>query len=234
MMDKKLCFIINNNELYLEKVLVCFNNMPIFFTCSDTSHNRYLVLCSDLDALEYIVEKPSTKILWEMLTQKVSMRSALQKCESFWLIRSGETISDDIVEELPKEQLDIDVLPNDGAMYEKINEEDSRYVEEITSAYLKEMKFDINNVIKDISDISVETILSISGALKSIVKYYQDFGPAIESCLKTAFSDSDLRKTVEKQLSYTELSEQSPAIELRLDTVLSEVNEIDDFIIIAA
>ena len=29
-MDKKLCFIINNNELYLEKVLVCFNNMPIF------------------------------------------------------------------------------------------------------------------------------------------------------------------------------------------------------------
>lgn len=148
-MNKQLCFIIENNKLYLEKILVSFNDTPIFFICIDDKNNRYLVLCSDLDKLEYIVEKQSLKNLWHMLTQKVTMRAALLKCTHFWQIESGNSIAEDTVEKKGVNEIDFSVLPVENALYEKITVEDSAYVEQVTSEYFKESYFDEFKSIKD-------------------------------------------------------------------------------------
>ena len=52
-MKKTLCFILENKNLYLDKVLVSFNDTPIFYTCLDQNSNYYLVLCTDLNNFNY-------------------------------------------------------------------------------------------------------------------------------------------------------------------------------------
>ena len=169
-MSKQLCFIIENNELYLDKVLVSFNRTPIFLTCCDNYNNYYLVLCSDIENLEYIVEKQSLKTLWQMLTQRISMRSALLDCDCFWLIKSGESISEDIVEKDIISKIDHGVLPEENALYEQINKEDAQYVEQITSAYLSETTFGANQEIDDFVDFPVDIVSLSLDALTNVVQ----------------------------------------------------------------
>lgn len=151
-MSKQLCFIIEDNELYLDKVLVSFNRTPIFFTCQDNYNNYYLVLCSDIDNLEYIVEKQSLKNLENMLQGKISMHSILLDCDYFWLIKSGESISEDIVKKKIISKIDTGVLPEKNALL--INEDDEQYVKKINRG-MKDME-NKNGVVltKDIDDCS--------------------------------------------------------------------------------
>lgn len=140
-MNKKLCFIINNVDLFLDKVLIAFNSTPVLFLCRDKEENIYLVLCIDIDDLEYIVVKQSISIVWKMLTQKISMREVFLNCQSFWKITTGENIPDDTIELLDIKFLDTTVLPLEGAMYETIGEDDVVYIEKLTSDYLNQTKF---------------------------------------------------------------------------------------------
>ncbi len=204
-MNKELCFIIDNNELYLDKVLVSFNDIPIFFICRDNDRQLYLVLCSDLDQMEYIVVKQSVRSIWQMLIQKISMREALLDCETFWFIKSENSIKDDVVELLTNDKMDLDVLPIEGAMYEKISEEDSHYIEQITSEYLNQIRFGSNETIQNIIELALEILPSVLERYYQIDKYIE-FGPSIKnlkSGIKTQFKDE---LTVEdqhiKKLSY--------------------------------
>ena len=47
-MEATLCFNIEGIELYLEQVLVDYNDIPIFFLCTG-EREQYLALCYDLD-----------------------------------------------------------------------------------------------------------------------------------------------------------------------------------------
>ena len=202
-MDKQLCFILDKNELYLDKVLVCFNDTPIFFVCCDAGQNYYLALCSDMEVLEYTVVEQSKKNLWRMLTQKVTMRSVLLDCDSFWLIKSGNSIEDDVVERLTKDKMDLEALPLEGAMYEKITEEDALYIDRITSEYFNEITFKENDVtleageiLKNFTEVLGNTIYTQAKAVANIAQYI-DFGPMIHnlgSWLKTVFTGESVEE----------------------------------------
>lgn len=232
-MNKQLCFKIDNNELYLDKVLVCFNNTPIFFICCDKNKDYYLALCSDLEELEYIIVKQNIKNIWKMLTQRISMRSAMLDCDSFWLIKSSNTIDNDSVEVLPIEKMDYEILPIEDAVYEKISEEDSLYIDKITYEYLNEVTFGVNEVIKDITEISTNIISSLFDGFNNIVNYV-DFGSMIENIEisnKTFFSDDDFRET-EKTISYNDSLDSNPSEKLKtglliIDSINCESSEID-------
>ena len=148
-MTNQLCFIIENKKLFLDKVLVSFNETPIFFVCRDEERNLYLVLCSDIEELNYIVVKQSLTTIWRMLTKKTSMRAALLDCECFWHVASGVSIEEDRVELLKKSQMDNSILPFEEALFEAIKKEDKQYVDKMTSEYLNALSFGNSTKISD-------------------------------------------------------------------------------------
>ena len=207
-MNKQLCFILEGKELYLDKGLVYFNDIPIFFVCSDIQKQYYLVLCIDIDDLEYVIVNVSKKNLLNMLTKKQTMRETLLNCESFWCVKAGEEVGNDIVELKRITEIDFDVLPIEGAMYEQMDEDDSVYIDRIGSEFLNEMTFDSIEFINDISETSSEAICSFIEGTTKIVKYL-DFGPANQNMaagLKKAFTN--ICQVINSTLSY----EQPPQI----------------------
>jgi len=74
-MSKELCFNIENQDLYLEQVLVDYMDIPIFFLCKD-NRQYYIALCTDIDDLGYIVAKLSLSEVYNLLHGKMPMRDA--------------------------------------------------------------------------------------------------------------------------------------------------------------
>lgn len=233
-MNKKLCFILDDKEIYLDKGLVFFNDTPIFFVCTDIQKRYYLVLCVDINDLEYVIVNVSLKNLWKMLTQKLTMRETLLNCESFWSVKAGEEISKDIVCLKGISDIDCDTLPLEGAMYEQINEDDSIYVNRISSEFLNEVTFDSLDSIKNLSEVPFEVIDSfVEGATK--VVEYLDFGPVIQNMvmgLKKVFSN--VGEDINTTLSYEQSPKTKENISFNINTTNTSAVELNDVINIAA
>ncbi len=149
-MNKKLCFIIDGNRLFLEKVLVSFNGFPIYFLCVDKKDKYFIALCSDMDKMEYmIVEQPIYNI-WKMVTGRICMRDLMTDCDFFWEVITQGEISEDIVKKVERKGMDLSVLPDSGAKY-RIAEDDRAYFDEFTSKVLEKLLFD------DIDTLAIET-----------------------------------------------------------------------------
>lgn len=116
-MDNTLCFCLNKSNLVLDKVLVSFNEIPIFFICIDQEKNRYVVLCSDIDDFQYIIVPQKTQQIVDMLSQKITMRDLFENIDHFWSVQSGNVPDEDIVELHSGDQMDKEILPESGALY---------------------------------------------------------------------------------------------------------------------
>lgn len=133
-MDNTLCFKIENVDLYLEKVLVDYAEIPIFFLCKG-DEQYYLVLCTDMDELNYIVVKLSMDNLYELLHGEKPMRNVILNQKEYWNVISGEEISLDKVEKLSISELDVDLLPKENAYFEIVTEKLKNYVKEFDVEY---------------------------------------------------------------------------------------------------
>lgn len=119
MSKQLLCFIIENNKLFLDRILVSFNDTPILFICQDERKNYYLVQCSSLENLEYIVEKQNIENLLMLLTEQKSLRSTLLDCDYFWEVKAGNDIKEDIVTRKSIAEIDYLILPAEDVFYDK-------------------------------------------------------------------------------------------------------------------
>lgn len=134
-MDNTLCFKIENVDLYLEKVLVDYAEIPIFFLCKGRGQ-YYIALCTNVDDLNYIVTKLSMNDVYMLLNGNVPMRDIILKQEERWSIISGEEISLDKVEKLKTSDLDMDLLPKEGAYFEIVTKKLKNYVKKFNNEYL--------------------------------------------------------------------------------------------------
>ena len=134
-MDNKLCFRIENIELYLEQVLVDYIGIPIFFLCKDEGE-YYLVLCTDIDELNYIIVKLSMNDVYELLHGKESIRNTILKQKEYWNVISGEEISLDKVEKLSVSELDVDLLPKENIYFEIVSAKLEDYVKKFDTEYV--------------------------------------------------------------------------------------------------
>lgn len=210
-MNKQLCFIIEEQNLYLDKVLVLFNDIPLFFVCRNKDKQRFLVLCTDLEKLEYLVIAINLTDLRNMLAQKSSMRETILKGEKIWEVVSGDTIEDDVCKALVKEEIDLSLLPDEGATYKTVYKEDAEYVEKIESEYLGSIQFDLMtgvNVLVNSIDVLTEGITSVietmAESITSVVGYL-DIGPSVDSItngVKKIFVDRNIETEVSKILDY--------------------------------
>lgn len=210
-MNKQLCFIIEEQNLYLDKVLVLFNDIPLFFICHNENNQRFLALCTELEKLEYLVIAISLTNLRNMLAQKSSMRETILKGEKFWEIVSGDTIEDDVCTALVKEEIDCSILPDEGALYKTVYQADEDYVEKIESEYLGSIQFDLMdgvNVLVNSIDVLTEGITSVietmAESITSVVGYL-DIGPSIDSItngVKKIFADKKIEVEPQEGMDY--------------------------------
>lgn len=144
-MNEILCFKINDISLFLDKVLVSFNEVPIFFICKDRENKYYLVMCEDIDSLKYMIVNQSIIVIYKMLNQEISMRAALLYCDNFWEVESGNTIDEDEVTFKNYKEINLNILPEEDAMYKPLNEDDNTYIDRIhaliyNSLFIEELR----------------------------------------------------------------------------------------------
>lgn len=119
-MNSNLCFRIEGIELYLEQVLVDHMGIPIFFLCKGEG-NYYLVLCTDIDELNYIIVKLSMNDVYKLLHGEGSIRNIILKQDEYWNVISGEEISLDEIERLSISELDVGLLPKENVYFEIVS-----------------------------------------------------------------------------------------------------------------
>lgn len=240
-MNNQLCFIIEKQNLYLDKVLVLFNDIPLFFVCHNEDNQRFLVLCTELEKLEYIVIETNMTNLRNMLTRKSTMRDTILKGKKFWKIVSGDTIGDDVCSTLVKEEIDCSFLPDEGALYKTVCQEDEDYVEKVESEYLGSIQFDLMdkvNVLVNSIDVLTEGITSVvetmADSITSVIGYL-DIGPSVDSItngIKKIFTDSKMEVEPQKIFDYnyrTENIKNDNTLKMREDIVLDAYDSSSKF-----
>ena len=182
-MDKELCFIIEGKELYLEKVLVSFQEVPIFFLCKDNK-DYYIALCADVDKLNYVVTGLSIKDVFDLLHGIIPMRNAITQQEAYWYIESQEDIKSDTVEKRQMYTLDITILPQVNAYFEILTPDMEKYVQQFDDLFSSE-KY---TLIED-STVIVEKISYRSIVEEILQKYYSAIN--LNNSAETTIYDTD-------------------------------------------
>lgn len=139
-MGKEQCFCIENNILYLEQVLVDYMDIPIFFLCKDQSQ-YYVVLCTDIDALNYIIVKVALGEVYGLLHGKIPMRNVILEQKEYWEVISGEEISQDTVIRHGIASLDTAVLPEKEACFKILTDEMRIFVQKFDNDFLASENF---------------------------------------------------------------------------------------------
>lgn len=123
-------FMIDKQELVLDKVLVEFDETPVFFVCRN-ARDYYISLCADLEEERYIVTRIPLGRLARMLHGKITMRESVLQAKRFWDISIGEDAEKDIVVEKSMDEIPLDILPYEGACLKVATKDLEEYVEKI-------------------------------------------------------------------------------------------------------
>lgn len=130
-MKQKVYFKINTKELIIEEVLVDFNGFPLFFVCKDQEGQYYTALCYDIDDERYIVTKTTIDKLFNLLTNKMTMRNIFLSETRFWDIIIAENIENDLCIEKNIKEVDVTILPYEGEYFEIITETHKQFLNRI-------------------------------------------------------------------------------------------------------
>lgn len=136
-MDEELCFVLNGVPVYLEKVLVTFNDVPIFFICKDTQNHHYVAILVSNDLSSYYVTMPSDEKIYEMLVGKTPMRDIYVYAEWYWMVFSKDKPQNDSVWYISGNSINKAVLPQLNAVYKPVTEEDKKYIQNFKKEFLK-------------------------------------------------------------------------------------------------
>lgn len=133
-MNSNLCFRIEGIELYLEQVLVDYMDIPIFFLCKDEG-SYYLVLCTDVDELNYIIVRLSMNDVYGLLHGEESIYNTILKQNEYWNVISGREIPLDEVKRLSISELDVGLLPKEDVYFEIVSTKLENYVKKFDTQY---------------------------------------------------------------------------------------------------
>lgn len=133
-MNGNLCFRIEGIELYLEQVLVDYMDIPIFFLCKDKG-SYYLVLCTDVDELNYIIVRLSMNDVYGLLHGEESIYNTILKQNEYWNVISGREIPLDEVKRLSISELDVGLLPKEDVYFEIVSTKLENYVKKFDTQY---------------------------------------------------------------------------------------------------
>ena len=185
-MKKELCFIFDDEKIYLEQSLVEYECIPIYFLCKSSS-SYYIALCSDFDNFSYVVTKITMKEVYELLHGKISMRKIITDQKFYWDILSGESIEQDIVMLKEMNKLDETVLPIEGAVFEILSESIRKYVEKFDSEYFSGEFFEKIPAIDN--SIYMAENLSLDDMMENVNIYIELSNCSLHIDTKSIFND---------------------------------------------
>lgn len=133
-MDRELCFRIDNKDIYMEQILVEYIDIPIYFLCK-AERQFYIVLCTDIEELTYLVEKISYKNVFDLLHGNMPMRDVFYQEQEYWEIISGEEVEKDIIVKKSVDCIDKSVLPEAGACFKVLTEEVASFIQKFDEIY---------------------------------------------------------------------------------------------------
>lgn len=177
-MNKEICFFVNGNALFLDKVLVSFNDAPIFFVCCDDSQNYYIALCTNMESLEYIIVQCSLQMLYQMLVKKIEMREPFVAANHFWKVMAGASVEEDEVCYLQSASMDLSALPYQQAFYDAKNKEDIDYIEQIESVYCVKENFNTIETNANLEN-AINTTMAVSLDFASKATQYFELAPIL-------------------------------------------------------
>lgn len=168
-MEKELCFIIENKKIYLEKVLVDYREIPIFFLCKN-SENYYISLCYDIENYNYYVFPAKTYTIYRLLHQKITMQEAMLNSDFYYDVISGETIVEDNIVKKAIAEIDKSALPEKKAVFKILTRDIKDYVINFDNYYFRSELF--NKFINQIA-LDEEIILTRSShhSIENFIKY---------------------------------------------------------------
>lgn len=179
--NKKLCFIVDNQELYLDQILVEVNEDPIFYICK-SDHQYYVVLSASEDAEEYVVINSKISDILLMLTGEIAMRSLYSKVNHFWYIQVGDNISDDNIIKKDISELDSCILPYENEKFVICTPEIKEYVSDLEKALTNNKYFIEDETFKFTINVSLTPTLN---------KIMTDFSDYLQKISESIMSNFD-------------------------------------------
>ncbi|MBD5542591.1 MAG: hypothetical protein HDR00_15635 [Lachnospiraceae bacterium] len=158
-MNEKVFFIIDGKELILDKVLVEFNEMPIFFVCK-FEQDYFISSCVDIEKERYLIAKVGLSNLAKMLHGKMTMRNLILQAGLFWEITVGEDFSEDVVTKKSLESISLNELPYEGEYLTLATRDLREYAEKIDSVLYGEgvWESEVSQVCDEYFDTIIKTI----------------------------------------------------------------------------
>lgn len=129
-MMEQVFFVVDGQELIMDKVLVEFDGSPVFFVCKN-KNVYFIALNIDLNEERYILTRISLNRLSRMLHGKITMRESILKGDKYWDIVAGADVDKDIIYERNIEEIPLEVLPYEGAYFKIASKDMAAYTEKI-------------------------------------------------------------------------------------------------------
>ncbi len=129
----ELCFIVDHRELFLDQVLVDYNEDPVLFVCTD-NERYYLVLCVDIENKKYYISQVALHTLVKMISGESPMRNAFLDGDGFWSVLATDSPEKDVVSAIDKKEIGLGELPKSGAVFECYSPELKAYAMSLNRA----------------------------------------------------------------------------------------------------
>lgn len=180
-MDEELCFIIDDKRLYMEQILIDYNEIPVFYICS-CKKDLFLVLCIDIAEQEFYISKINDIILLDLFEKNITMKEGILEGSCFWQVKAGQQIQDDEVKSIHKEDICVAYLPQTGSFFNVFSDELYEYKKKIQKKlYNNDSNWkQLENVKKDyiFYASTVEDCMLIESDIKKIysqhyIEYYK-------------------------------------------------------------
>lgn len=189
-MGKNLCFILNEKKIYMDMCLI-EDEIPIFFSCTDTEDNYYIALCTDMDSPVYCVVEVAIAQLRDMLYGKIPMRNIFTGQKYYWEVISIDgKAENDIVEYKPVNEFPSEDLPLEDSCFCLFSEELQIYADSINKKIL-EGCFDsfpmlTNEALRDVNDGNeIHALVEFGGIFASVEAYSKAISLEYTASVKT-------------------------------------------------
>lgn len=200
MMNKELCFNIENENLYLEQVLVDYMDIPIFFLCRG-ENQYYVALCTDINELSYIVVKLTLVDVYDLLYGKIPMRDIILKQSEYWDVVSGDEVCLDVVKKKNIAEVEKDLLPDENACFKILTKEMQLFVRKFECEFFSDKYFEESNREAEVCEILENGPKDI--LLENIIQYMGLIDFKME---KTVFSEVPLYDEKMKSIKIAEVT----------------------------
>lgn len=160
-MRKNIQFVIENKNLYLEKILVK-TSVPVFFICKDILGVRYSVLCTDTSGFKYTIVQSYNEDIKDLLDMKISVRELINRAigDVCWEVEISKEDGSDIVTKRSIINIPNEYLPEDNSVC--ITED---------FEYIKQINFDVGHNKFNILLFKILTCLNFLMSILFITDY---------------------------------------------------------------